>query len=75
MTMNNISVSIPKSDMPFFRKLSRKMGWSYSDKEALKEKQEILDSIERSFLELKEARESGKVLPGVEELFEELSAV
>ena len=39
------------------------------------EKQEILDSIERSFLELKEARESGKVLPGVEELFEELSAV
>lgn len=31
MTMNSINVRIPKSDMPFFRKLSRKMGWVYSD--------------------------------------------
>ena len=29
--MSRVSVSIPKCDMPFFRMLSRKMGWSYSD--------------------------------------------
>ena len=25
-----VYVNIPKNDMPFFRKLSKKMGWTYS---------------------------------------------
>lgn len=33
MTMSNLTVSIPKRDMPFFRKLSKSMGWKYSDAE------------------------------------------
>lgn len=31
MTMSSINVRIPKRDLPFFRKLSKSMGWTYSD--------------------------------------------
>ena len=64
-----VYVNIPKNDMPFFRKLSKKMGWTYSTQT---EKEETLKSIEQSFKELKSAREKGENLPGVEELFEVL---
>lgn len=67
-----VYVNIPKNDMPFFRKLSKKMGWTYS---AEIEKEETLKSIEQSFKELKSAQEKGENLPGVEELFEVLQTV
>lgn len=67
-----VYVNIPKSDMPFFRKLSRKMGWSYT---ADSEKEEALKSIEQSFRELKSAQAKGEALPGVDQLFAELKAV
>lgn len=69
---NGVYVNIPKSDMPFFRKLSKKMGWSYT---AESEKQETLKSIEQSFRELKSAQSNGVELPGVDQLFAELQAV
>ncbi|MBR1705794.1 MAG: hypothetical protein IJ721_03270 [Bacteroidales bacterium] len=75
MAMNNISVNIPKGDMPFFRKLSRKMGWTYSDNTSRSEKEETLKSIEQGFRELKSAQENGTALPGIEQLFKELEAV
>ena len=64
-----VYVNIPKNDMPFFRKLSKKMGWTYS---AETEKEETLKSIEQSFKELKSAQEKGENLPGVEVLFKAL---
>lgn len=64
-----VYVNIPKNDMPFFRKLSKKMGWTYSTQT---EKDEALKSLEQSFKELKSAQEKGENLPGVEELFETL---
>ena len=67
-----VYVNIPKKDMPFFRKLSKKMGWTYSTQT---EKEETLRSIEQSFKELKSAQQSGENLPGVEELFEALQSV
>ena len=67
-----VYVNIPKNDMPFFRKLSKKMGWTYSTQT---EKKETLKSIEQSFKELKSAQEKGESLPGVEELFEALQSV
>ena len=69
---NGVYVSIPKSDMPFFRKLSKKMGWTYS---APSEKEEALKSIEQSFRELKDAQEKGVALPGRDQLFAELYTV
>ncbi len=66
-----VYVNIPKKDMPFFRKLSKKMGWTYSTQT---EKEETLKSIEQSFKELKSAQEKGESLPGVEELFEALQS-
>ena len=75
MTTNNVYVNIPKSDMPFFRKLSRKMGWSYTDKEAQKEKQKILDSIERGYKEVMAAEREGRELPHLEDLIAELKAI
>ncbi|MBR1575638.1 MAG: hypothetical protein IJ654_04225 [Bacteroidales bacterium] len=68
---NGVYVNIPKNDMPFFRKLSKRMGWTYS---AQTEKQETLKSIEQSFKELKSAQEKGENLPGVEELFAALQS-
>ena len=67
-----VYVNIPKNDMPFFRKLSKKMGWTYSTQT---EKEETLKSIEQSFKELKSAKQGGENLPGVEELFEALQSV
>ena len=67
-----VYVNTLKSDMPFFRKLSKKMSWTYSTKT---EKEETLKSIEQSFKELKSAQEKGESLPGVEELFEALQSV
>ncbi|MBR0245251.1 MAG: hypothetical protein IJQ61_02095 [Bacteroidales bacterium] len=69
---NGVYVNIPKNDMPFFRKLSRKMGWAYSTQE---EKEETLKSIEQSFKELKSAQTKGETLPDVEELFAALQTV
>ena len=66
-----VYVNIPKNDMPFFRKLSKKMGWTYSTQT---ENEETLKSIEQSFKELKSAQEKGESLPGVEELFEALQS-
>ena len=31
MMTNPIRVNIPRRDMPFFRKLSKQMGWSYTE--------------------------------------------
>lgn len=31
MTTNSVNVNIPKKDMPFFRKLSKNMGWTFTD--------------------------------------------
>ncbi len=70
MTMNSVNVHIPNADMPFFRKLSKKMGWTYSSTED--EKVQAMQSIEQSFRELKKAREEGTQLPDVEQLFQEL---
>lgn len=68
--MNSVNVHIPNADMPFFRKLSKKMGWTYSS--TLDEKTQTLQSIEQSLRELKQARENGEQLPDVEQLFQEL---
>ena len=70
MTMNSVNVHIPNADMPFFRKLSRKMGWQYSS--TVDEKTKTLQSIEQSFRELKQAKEEGAQLPDVDQLFKEL---
>ena len=35
MITNLISVNIPKRDLPFFRKLSRQMGWSFIEYDPL----------------------------------------
>lgn len=51
--MNSVNVHIPNADMPFFRKLSKKMGWTYSS--TLDEKTQTLQSIEQSLRELKQA--------------------
>lgn len=72
MANNSINVNIPKEDMPFFRKLSKKMGWAYSDSSSSSAKSEILQSIEQSFKELQKAQESGGSLPYIENLFKEL---
>ena len=72
MTMNSVNVHIPNADMPFFRKLSKKMGWTYSSTED--EKVQAMESIEQSFRELKKAREEGTQLPGIEQLFQELQS-
>ena len=69
---NEVYVSIPQNDMPFFRKLSKKMGWAYS---IHSEKEETLKSIEQSFKELKSAQQTGQNLPGVEDLFKALQTV
>lgn len=66
-----VYVNIPKKDMPFFRKLLKKMGWTYSTQT---EKEETLKSIEQSFKELKSAQEKCESLPVVEELFEALQS-
>ena len=71
MTINSINVSIPKEDMPFFRKLSEKMGWAYSNTSSQSVKNEILQSVEQSFRELKKAQESGGSLPNIDNLFKE----
>ena len=68
----NVYVNIPKSDMPFFKKLSRKMGWTYT---AQGEKEEVLKSIEQSFKELKHVQNEGVTLPGGDQLFAELQSV
>ncbi|MBO4435070.1 MAG: hypothetical protein J5769_06450 [Bacteroidales bacterium] len=75
MKTNRISVFIPKGDMPFFRKLSRKMGWAYTDGTSLDESAEALKSIEQGFNELKSARDNNQTLPGIDQLFDELKAV
>lgn len=31
MSTTPVNVNIPRRDMPFFRKLSKQMGWSYSE--------------------------------------------
>ncbi len=72
---NSINVIIPNSDMPFFRKLSMRMGWTYSDSRSCPEKKEALSSIEQSFRELKAAQDNGSTLPGVDKLFEELQTL
>ena len=72
---NSINVIIPNSDMPFFRKLSVRMGWTYSDSQSCHEKEEALSSIEQGFRELKAAQDNGSALPGVDQLFEELQTL
>lgn len=72
---NRVNVSIPQSDMPFFRKLSKKMGWTYSSTSATGEKARTLKSIEVSFRELKSAQSSNRSLPTIDKLFEEIGSV
>lgn len=69
-----VSVYIPKGDMPFFRKLSRKMGWSFSESTSGEEKENTLKSIEQGFTELKCARDNNQSLPGINQIFDELKA-
>ena len=75
MKTNKISVFIPKGDMPFFRKLSRKMGWAYSDSASQEDNTEALKSIEQGLSELKSARDNNQTLPGIDQIFDELKAV
>ena len=35
MATSFINVTVPKKDMPFFRKLSKKMGWAFSEYDPL----------------------------------------
>ena len=67
MTMSNINVSIPKRDMPFFRKLSKSMGWAYSDN--------ALDATNcEAYREAMEDVEAGRVYhaESVEDMFSQI---
>ena len=56
MTINSINVSIPKEDMPFFRKLSKKMGWTYSDSETNKYDATDCDAYREAMEDIAEGR-------------------
>ena len=54
--MSSITVNIPKKDIPFFRKLSRKMGWSYSDNEKPAFDATKCDAYEEALKDIEEGR-------------------